>query len=406
MSDTPELSIIIASHNRVGVIRDTLERIAACGLDAHAYETIIVDNASTDGTAAALNGRDDVTVIRLEQNLGSCAKAIAVDAARGPLLLFLDDDSYPRPGCLARMLERFDADPELGAAAFTVHLPDGSQECSALPHVFVGCGVGLRTSAVRQVGGLDATFFMQAEEYDLSFRLLRGGWHVEVLADLQVEHLKTPRARRSERTTYYDARNNLRVVARYLPDEYAEIYTADWLQRYGWMAENAGHLPAFRRGVAAGRLQAVIERRTGLDTQLTPPLLERIFRWRWIERRMRDLAAIGVRRIVLADLGKNIYAYLRGARAAGLEIACVLDDAFASPERFYRELPIVTTAAALQNGADAFVVSNTSYVHADRRRRDLGACTSRPIYSWFAPPTSETIPAQRDLVHGACATDR
>ena len=50
---------------------------------------------------------------------------------------------------------------------------------------------------VREVGGLDRTFFMQAEEYDLSFRLLAAGGKVEIFGDLAVDHWKTPQARRS-----------------------------------------------------------------------------------------------------------------------------------------------------------------------------------------------------------------
>ena len=151
------------------------------------------------------------------------------------------------------MCAHFEADPRLGAAGFTVHLPDGSQECSALPHVFVGCGVGLRASALQEVGGLDLSFFMQAEEYDLSWRLLQADWKVKIFEDLQVDHLKSPLARRSERTTFYDIRNNLRIIARYLPQPFADIYLEDWLQRYAWIAESAGHTDAFERGLAEGR---------------------------------------------------------------------------------------------------------------------------------------------------------
>jgi putative ABC transport system substrate-binding protein len=55
----------------------------------------------------------------------------------------------------------------------------------ALPGVFVGCGVGLRAEAYAESGGLDRTFFMQAEEYDLSFRLAVAGW--EVGRNLRIE---------------------------------------------------------------------------------------------------------------------------------------------------------------------------------------------------------------------------
>ena len=211
----PHVSFVLATHNRRDIAMDTVRRLAACELDRRDYEIIVVDNASTDGTPDALEPHVD-RLIRLGRNAGSCAKTYGVEQATGRYIVFLDDDSFPRAGSIERMIERFHSDPKLGAAGFTVHLPGGRKEGGALPGVFVGCGVGFRADALRRCGGLDPTFFMQAEEYDLAFRLVAGGWRIEVFDDLHVEHRKTLQARRSERTAYYDTRNNLRVVARYL----------------------------------------------------------------------------------------------------------------------------------------------------------------------------------------------
>ncbi|MGD8452516.1 MAG: glycosyltransferase [Phycisphaerae bacterium] len=398
MKATPLVSIVMATYNRREVVRHTLDQIADCGLGEGEYEVIAADNASTDGTPEVFAGRPHVRVLRLDENLGSCAKALAVEQARGELILFLDDDSYPRPGCLARMQAHFAADARLGAAGFTVHLADGRQECSALPHVFVGCGVGLRARALREVGGLDRSFFMQAEEYDLSLRLLQAGWRVEVLGDLQVEHGKSPVARRSERTTFYDVCNNLRVIGRYLPPAVARAYRHDWLRRYGWLAEQAGHGEAFAAGIAAGRQRMLADRRAGLRRQLLPDVLEDVFCWSRIEGRMRELRREGVRRIVLADMGKNVYAFWRGAQRAGLNVLAVADDRLAAPGRIYRDAAVMSSEAAEALGAEAWVVSNTSYVHARRRERELAAWVSVPVHNWFSPPTGAEVEAVGEVV--------
>lgn len=385
------LSIVIATWNRREILLDNLNRLNEWSEGA--AQIIVVDNASTDGTDQAVAGIPNVELIRTTRNYGSCAKAIGLDKATAEVILLLDDDAHPLQTTPEDIVRIFADRPRLGAAGFAIHGPGGIQESSALPHVFVGCGVALRSEAARAVGGLDTTFFMQAEEYDLSFRLLRAGYEVEIFPQLKAFHEKTPSARRSSRTWFFDVRNNLRVIDRYLPHPYRSIYRQDLLQRYGWMAGDQGYGAAFRKGAWHGWWQGRNERSRFQDFRLTPNLLEAIFCWNAVRDRMQRLHADGFNRIVLADLGKNLYTFYRGANEAGLRILAIADDALARPERFYRGLPLLPTRQALNLGADAFVVSNTSYAHATRRFLELSGKTSRPVYSWFDRDSLTTSPA-------------
>ncbi len=389
MTLRPEVSIVLATHNRREVVLHTLAQLGSSGMPRDRYEIIVVDNASTDGTPAAVAPHAD-RVIRLRRNRGSCAKAYAERLASGRFVVFLDDDSYPLPGTLERMIERFESDPALGAAGFTVTLPDGQLEGAALPDVFVGCGVGFRRDALRAAGGLDKSFFMQAEEYDLAFRIAEAGWKVRVFDDLRVQHLKTAQARRSERTTYYDTRNNLRVLARHVPDDYYGIYRADCLQRYAWLAQREGHWKAFRRGLRAGLAWSAIERWT-CRTRMAPAVFESFFRIREIERRMIELRRFPVRVLVLADLGKNVFPFWRGATQAGLRIAAIGDDRFAAPGRTYRGVPVIPLDEALSQHCDAVVIANTGPVHAARTHNILRTKTRRPIHDWFGRPCAQDV---------------
>ena len=382
MCDRPRVSIIVATHNRRDSLMATLSGVAECGLAAKDYETVVVDNASTDGTADAIADVPGVRMIRLRRNLGSCAKAVGVEVARGGLLLFLDDDSFPRPGCLANMIRRFDADARLGAAGFAVFLPDGSQECSALPDVFVGCGVGLRARALRQVGGLDATFFMQAEEYDLSFRLIRAGYCVRTFGDLSVRHLKTRFARSSKRTIFYDVRNNLTLAATYLPVPWQGEFMRDWSLRYGWLACESHADQEYRDGVVLGLLRGWYRRFTRPTVRLDQQAMNLLFGIDLITSRTEELAASGVSRLLFADMGKNIYPYYRAAIEAGLEVVAVMDDRFVGSGRSYRGVPIVTLQQGLVLRADAVVVSNSSPVHASITESRLRSVTDLPVYRW------------------------
>ena len=378
----PLVSFVLATHNRRAVVGHTLSQLRACGLERDAYEVIVVDNASTDGTVEDLPAKSDV-LVRLERNRGSCAKAVGVSRAKGNYIVFLDDDSFPRPGAVTRMVAHFEADRKLGAAGFAVHLPDGSQEGGALPDVFLGCGVGFRAEALKACGGLDLSFFMQAEEYDLAFRMAMSGWGVRVFDDLHVDHFKTPCARRSERTTFYDIRNNLRVIGRFVPLRCHDAYRQDCMQRYRWLADVDGHGASFARGLSAGRLQGISERRTHRRFRLSRDVFERFFRWEELTRHMIALRREGMRRILFADLGKNVFAYHRAAIEAGLAVAAIGDDRFSLPGRRYRGLSIVRWEVAANMDVDGIVVANSSPVHGTATWERIASAVAMPVYHWF-----------------------
>lgn len=384
MPEMPAVSIVLATYNRRDVVLNTLREIDRRRDEVAGIEVTLVDNGSTDGTPGAV--RDafvDVNILALNRNAGSCAKAFAVGRTRAPLILFLDDDSYPRPGALARMVDRFTEQPGLGAAGFVVHRPGGAFDCGALPGVFVGCGVGLRRAALRQVGGLDRTLFMQAEEYDLSFRLVRAGWTVACFDDLEVDHLKTPHGRLSGRTVFYDTRNNLLVASRYLPAPFERIAVADYLQRYRWIAENTGHPGAYQQGRQIALLRRRAERMQYARWRLDRAAFERLFRFEQIQRHMSQLSCQGVSRIVLADLGKNVYPFVAFARTQGIEVVAIADDLFARQGRFYRGVPIKPVPEALEADHDAIVVANTARCHAGRTAQRMRELADRPVHDWF-----------------------
>ena len=306
-----------------------------------------------------------------------------VDYARGEYVVFLDDDSCPHAGSIARMIALFGADARLGAAGFMVHLPNGGCEAGALPDIFVGCGVGLRAEALRAVGGLDRTLFMQAEEYDLSFRLIQAGWAVKTFTDLHVDHLKIQQARVNGRTVYYDIRNNLIVGARYLPDHVVIPLLQDYTQRYRWLAAEGNKLDAYERGRREGWRRRQAERRAYTRWRLTHATFESLFRFAEIEQHMQALAKRGVERIMLADLGKHVYPFVRAAHLAGLVITCVADDRFACPGRRYRGVPVSTVPEGLNTAPAAIVVSNTSCVRARACQQRLAKVTDIPVYRWI-----------------------
>lgn len=380
-----DVTFLLSTYNRRDVLLRTLAALngvsRACGLAA---ETIVVDNASTDGTADAVAAAfRAVQLIRLPKNRGACAKNFGLAHAAGRYVVFLDDDSYPDAASVRRMVNHFEADPALGAAVFDVTLPDGSRECSAYPSVFIGCGTGFRRAALAEVGGLPNDFFMQAEEYDLSLRLLDAGWDVRRFDDLHVAHLKTPGARVPTRTTRLDVRNNLMLATRYFPRQWVLPFALDWMRRYRWIAETKGwrHQLAFWRGLAEGIGRSL---RPGHRRPVSAATFER-FAMVWeIRRRLeRAVRGRGYRSIVLVDVGKNILPYILAANACGVRVVAVVDPQLARPGRRYRGVPVVGDFAAVRTPFDAAVVANVSPVHAARRRDECRRANAFPVLDLF-----------------------
>jgi hypothetical protein len=409
----------MATFNRGAVVVDCLKRTVAAALPALGagrFNIIVVDNASTDRTAemvAALAAEErHIKLVRMSKNYGPTAKNVALHENAADIVVLLDDDAYPLPGAVGQMVRHFQDDPVLGAAVFDVTLPDGRKEASAYPDVFIGAGTALRGAAVRELAGgrrpgrglLPADFFMQAEEYDLSFRLLEAGWEVQRFWDMPLMHLKSPGARIGQRTTQLDVRNNMWLLARYVPEPLSTELAADWLARYWRMAvrrdqEGGGrHRAAFLRG-AAGGLSHWTAQRGGGEAPLSEETLERIFKFDAIRQRMgRAKERMGLQRIALGDWGKNMLAYYRAARDLNLEIVSVIDGnlaAGAGEEAVeYRGVPVVDEGVFLKSEGqvDAIVVTAMARVHAERRMAALRRTMAVPVVDLFNPacPTGRT----------------
>src|SRR5687767_8744551 len=122
---TPRLSIIIVNYNG----REHLENCLA-SLARHPpsmpYETIVVDNASTDGSVEAVQRHPGVRVIALAQNVGfSAGNNAGIRASGSELVLLLNNDTLLCAGALDTLVARLDAHPD--AAVAGPRLVDGDR---------------------------------------------------------------------------------------------------------------------------------------------------------------------------------------------------------------------------------------------------------------------------------------
>ncbi len=224
---SPDVSIVILNWNTRDMLSTCLREVEA-QLGALTGELIVVDNASTDGSAELVR-RDhpDVRLIESPSNIGFAAgNNLGARVARGRYMLLLNTDAFLRPGALPALVALMDAQPRaglcgarllngdgsfqashtafptlgrefmilsgLGRLLYGRHYPSRGPDRSAGPHAVdyvEGACLLCRPEAYWQVGGLDAGFFMYAEEVDLCLALKRAGWSVWYHPEAEVVHL-------------------------------------------------------------------------------------------------------------------------------------------------------------------------------------------------------------------------
>lgn len=162
------------------------------------HTTLVLDNASDDGTAGVLAAHPSrPEVLRLPRNRGYAGGLVAALArVRTPFVAWLNDDAVPEPDWLAALEDALAADPAAAAATAVLTGPDGSTQSvgvglTADGHgldltgadpaaVFGFCGGAalLRTDALAAVGGVPGSFFCYYEDTDTAWRLRLAGWRV------------------------------------------------------------------------------------------------------------------------------------------------------------------------------------------------------------------------------------
>ena len=141
MSDVrdPEVSVVIvAFRDRDHVLRCLRSLELHAGL---AYEVIVVDDGSADGTASAVRDQFSyVTVVEKLRNEGLVAgRNTALPLLRGRLVLMLDSDTEVRPGALPTLASVLDDFPHVGLVGPKLVYPDGSLQlsCRRYPPFFL-----------------------------------------------------------------------------------------------------------------------------------------------------------------------------------------------------------------------------------------------------------------------------
>lgn len=276
----PRVSVAVITRDRRERLLATLERLA--GLPERP-PVVVVDNASSDGTARAVaDGFPDVLLLTPGRNLGAAGRNLAVQHAHTPYVAFSDDDSWWAPGALTVAADLLDAHPRLGLlAARTLVGPDGDEDplnaalaASPLPAPpgmpgravlgFLACASVVRRAAFVEAGGFHPLLFLGAEETLLAYDLTARGWAVQHVPSVTAHHHpdpgprpgRTPAVRRNAVLTAW-LRRPLPVAAAHTVRLAADACRGDRSAR-GALGGTAARLPAALRG--RRRLPPEVER--------------------------------------------------------------------------------------------------------------------------------------------------
>ena len=221
MTTTPppedsRVTVVVMSRDRRDELLTSLAR--------HRAPVVLVDNGSTDGTAAAVrNTYPRVRVVEAGRNLGAAARTVGARHARTPFVAFADDDSWWAPGSLRAGAELLASQPQLGGVAARILVgPDERPDpvCAVLaasplpaeglpgPRVlgFVACAAMLRREAFLRVGGFDGVVRFPGEEDRVAWDLAAAGYPIAYAPHLVVHHHPSP--------SRHSARDRERAVVR------------------------------------------------------------------------------------------------------------------------------------------------------------------------------------------------
>ncbi|HEV7846933.1 MAG TPA: glycosyltransferase family 2 protein [Thermoleophilaceae bacterium] len=210
-----KLAVVVVTYESGAHIAETLRAVS--DQLGEGDELVVVDNASTDDTAAiARAAAPTATVLEQQRNLGfagGCNEGVAASSA--PLVLLLNPDALPEPGCIDALRGAAGEHPDWGAWQALVTMDGGTaintsggvthflgmgwagqcgepvESAPAAPaEVSFASGAALcvRRDAWEAVGGFDERYFMYGEDLDLSLRLWLSGYGVGIVPAARVQH--------------------------------------------------------------------------------------------------------------------------------------------------------------------------------------------------------------------------
>ncbi|WP_086710758.1 glycosyltransferase family 2 protein [Streptomyces antimycoticus] len=204
----PAVGVVVATRDRVESLATALEHLTAL---PERPPVVVVDKGSTDHTRAMIAERyPHVRVLAPGEDRGPLARNDGVRAIGTPYVAFSDDDSWWRPGALARATTLLNGHPRLGALAGQLRVgpaerpaslnatlaasPIGRAEDLPGPEVydFLACAAVVRRGAFLEAGGFHPLALSGGEGTLLAYDLAAMGWGVSYCPEVVAHHEPAP----------------------------------------------------------------------------------------------------------------------------------------------------------------------------------------------------------------------
>ncbi|RYY07286.1 MAG: glycosyltransferase [Sphingobacteriaceae bacterium] len=212
-------SFVIATNNRKNEVLSTIAQTKELTKSDHNnYEIVVIDNASTDGSADAIKSNyNGVIIIDNQTNTGVSSRNLGFEIAKGEYLIMLDDDSNIEFG-LEEALDFLDRNPQIGVLAlnvvngpYTSALWTDGQESVG----FIGCGAIIRREVYKKIGGIAEWISFGTEEWEYGLRVTNAGYEVRYFAGCHVNHRASIINRSNKRNRVNISKYELAIVYKY-----------------------------------------------------------------------------------------------------------------------------------------------------------------------------------------------
>jgi GT2 family glycosyltransferase len=238
--DWPRISVVVCSYNGAATLRDCCNGLVA--LDYPDFEVIVVDDGSSDATAA-IASEYGFRVISTDNHGLSSARNTGWQAATGEIVVYTDDDASPDPHWLRYLARTFSAGDFAGVGGPNIPPPNSCTTAACVArapgnpnHVLIsdreaehipGCNSAFRRDALEAVGGFDPQFRVAGDDVDLCWRIRDRGWRLGFSPAAMVWHHR----RKSVKAFWRQQRGYGRAEAqleRKWPDRYNSVGHISW----------------------------------------------------------------------------------------------------------------------------------------------------------------------------------